>query len=120
MRSRGDGPAEPHLHQLGAATDGVQGRAERVAHHGQELALRVVGALRLLACFALRVEEPRTLERLRALLRKGGRERAVVPTERASRREAESNRAEYSPSTTSGSAAQEQASGSCPSRPLVP
>jgi hypothetical protein len=39
----GDGPADPQLEQLGVAADGVERRAQLVAHHRQELALRAVG-----------------------------------------------------------------------------
>src|SRR5690348_5563269 len=42
----GDRTAEAHPQQLGVAGDGVEGCAELVAHHGQELGLRPVRGLR--------------------------------------------------------------------------
>ena len=53
----GDRAAHAHLEQLRVAADGVERRAQLVAHHREELALGAVGRFRLAARGALALEE---------------------------------------------------------------
>src|SRR5919112_746256 len=53
-------PVDLHVEQLGIAANRIERRAELVAHHGKELALRSVGLLR--RCFsALRLRTSKSL-----------------------------------------------------------
>jgi hypothetical protein len=46
-----------HLEQLGVAVDGVERRSELVAHHGEEVTLRLVRPLGFSACRTLGLEQ---------------------------------------------------------------
>src|SRR5687767_4238368 len=64
---RGEGARDPELEELGIADDGVERRAQLVAHHGQELGLRPVGGFRFRAGESLLLELLRFLSRASAI-----------------------------------------------------
>ena len=59
------------LHQLGVAEDGVERRAQLVAHVGEELRLVLAGDLELPALLLDLAEQPRVLDRERRLAGEG-------------------------------------------------
>jgi hypothetical protein len=84
----GHGTAEPHLHQVGVATDGVERRAQFVTHHREEGGLRLVRRLRSaerVLCHVAGVdggvEQRGAVEGLRALLREADQEAARLSVE---------------------------------------
>ena len=62
------GPRSPRLEQLGVSGDGVERRAQLVAHCREELRLRAIRLLRGLPRCVLRFQQPHPLERLRRLI----------------------------------------------------
>jgi hypothetical protein len=72
---------DPELHELRVAADGIEWRAELVAHHGEELTLGAVRGLGLGTRPALRLVEPCPVECLRVLLCDRHKEIALVGVE---------------------------------------